>query len=938
MQGGLDEYQALEADERDLARSKRARSLSTVLGGDQTTMIGTTLNHYRIEEKIGTGGMGKVYRATDSKLGREVAIKVLPDEFAKDPERLARFDQEARHLALLNHPNIAAIYGLEESDGVRFLVLELVPGDTLAERIATGPLPVDEALTLCRQIAEALEAAHERGIIHRDLKPANVKVTPDGKVKVLDFGLAKAFDPQEVSPGGAPVDLSQLPTVTSPATQAGIILGTAAYMSPEQARGKPVDKRTDIWSFGCVMYECLTGKRTFRGETASDTIAKILEREPDWSALPAMTPAILHRLLRRCLRKEANDRVRDIGDARIEISEALTEPSKAQRERIAVPSNASWKRPVTWSVLGLLVVLSALASGFAVWSLLRTPLSPPLLNRMVIPLPSAAPLEGKTFHPAVALSPDGTALVYVARRGDSTQLYLRPMDQFEATPIPGTKGGSGPFFSPDGRWVGFFADSMLKKVLLSGGNPLRICEVPSEMVRGASWGNDDTIVFSPSGFMGLLRVSANGGIPKAVTETGMDSYLWPEILPGGQDILFTSIARGRFADARIGVLSLETGETKFLDVRGSNAHYALSGHVVFARAGALLAVPFDLERRESIGEPLIVVEDVMDNPSTGAGHFSISGAGDLAYVGGGVDAVESTLVWVDRRGKEKPLPLAQGVYDDPRLSPDGKRLAVTVNGNDVWVYDVNRGTPIRLTFDEAMDHEPVWTPDGKRITFSSNRNGTPNLFWRLADGSGEAEQLTKSEYGQWSGAWSPDGKVLIYTTASGSMGNMDIWLFHLDDGKGERKTEPFIDTPYAEWAVKFSPNGRWVAYVSNESGQQQVYVRPYPERNPKIPISTGGGSEPVWARDGRELFYRSGDKMMVVSITMEPSFTASKPEILFEGQYKLSAPGYPWYDVSPDGQRFVMIKASGVRSAPTYVNVILNWFEELKRLVPTESD
>jgi serine/threonine-protein kinase len=891
---------------------------------------GQKFSHYRLVEKIGEGGMGVVWRARDTRLDRDVALKVLPEAFTSDADRLARFEREAKVLASLNHPNIGSIHGLEEADGVKALVLELVEGPTLADRIAEGPIPLDEALPIARQVAEAFEAAHEQGIIHRDLKPANVKVKTNGTVKVLDFGLAKAFLPEV---GDA--DLSQSPTLTARATQMGVIMGTAAYMSPEQARGKPVDKRTDIWAFGCLLYETLTGRQTFPGETVSDTIAAVLKQEPNWSALPASTPIKVRDLLQRCLQKDSQQRLRDIGDARIEIEESLAEPSAAPREGMAVRIGPSWKRPVTWSVLGLLVVLSALTGGLTVWRLIRTPLSSPPLNRLAVPLQSAAPLESKTLHPAVALSPDGTHLVYVARRSDSTQLYLRPMDQFEATPIPGTEGGSGPFFSPDGRWVGFFADGMLKKVSLLGGSPLRICEVPSAMVRGASWGGDDTIVFSWLASMGLLRVSAKGGIPKAVTEAGSHSYLWPEILPGGRDILFTSIARGRFADARIGVLSLETGETKFLDVLGSNAHYAPSGHVVFARAGALLAVPFDLEQRESIGEPMIVVEDVMGNPSTGAGHFSISGAGDLAYVGGAVDAAESTLVWVDRRGKEEPLPLPQGVYEDPRLSPNGQRLAVTVNSNDIWVYDVNRGTPIRLTFDEAVEHEPIWTPDEKRITFSSNRDGTPNLFWRLADGSGEAEQLTKSEYAHYANAWSPDGKVLIYTTTSDRIGGVDTWLFRLDNGMNDRKTEPFINTPHSEWSAKFSPNGRWVAYLSDEMGQAEVYVRPYPERDPKIPISTGGGVEPVWARDGRELFYRNGDKMMVVSITVEPTFIPSKPEMLFEGQYRLSAPGYPYYDVAPDGQRFVMIKASGVRSAPTYVNVVLNWFEELNRLLPT---
>src|SRR6266581_8053661 len=726
-----------------------------------TLAAGTKLGPYEILAPVGAGGMGEVYRARDTKLARDVALKVLPEAFAKDCERMARFQREAQMLASLNHPNIASIYGLEESGGVRALVMELVEGPTLAERIATrnrrdsggaglapparaqqaAPLPLDEVLSIAKQIAEALEAAHDRGIIHRDLKPANIKVTEGGKVKVLDFGLAKAFNPQDSA-----VNLNQTnsPTLGIAATQAGVFVGTAAYMSPEQARGKPLDKRTDIWSFGCVLYETLTGRQAFAAETVSDTIAAILGRDPDWQALPAETPANIRVLLRRCLQKDVTHRFRDIGDARIEIEEAL-DPSRAIPvigAVLAEPRAARRRRAITWS----LTVLAAASIGVALWSLLRAPALPtrPIVRLSVALPPSDRLALGLT--PVVALSPDGSRLAYVANHSGAQQLYVRPIDHLEATAIPGTESAESPFFSPDGQWLGFFAEGKLKKVSLSGGAALDLCSAAAN--RGASWGPDDNIILTPSfGVSGLFRVSAAGGTPKPLTildhKKGEFSHRWPEILPGAKAVLFTNGGGASFDDARIAVQSLETGERRTLLEGGTYARYVPSGHLVYAHAGGLLAVPFDLKRLEVTGTPVSILEGVSMSSLNGVAQFSFSGDGSLAYVSGGLSVGERTLLWVDRKGAAQPIPAPPRGYISPRLSPDGQRLAVGISGSSwgVWLYDLARGTLTRLA-ETLLIPFPTWTPDGKRLTANLVRQAPLNFSWMPADGGGSAERLT----------------------------------------------------------------------------------------------------------------------------------------------------------------------------------------------------
>ena len=864
-------------------------------------------------------------------------------------------------LASLNHPNIATIYGLEESNGTYALVMELVEGPTLAEKIgvAQGPPPgpaafqleepqrrkagvalqIDETLQIAKQIAEGLEYAHERGVIHRDLKPANVKVRPDGTVKILDFGLAKAL---EDTPAAGSINDS--PTISAAATREGMILGTAAYMSPEQARGKPADKRADIWAFGVVLYEMFTGQRLFGKETVSDTLAAVITKEPDWEVLPPSTPPRIRELARRCLTKEPRRRLGDIGEARIAIEETLSGAAEVgaglvpalgrpQEPALNAVEGAPLQRALPWALAAISTVLLL---ALAISNKLRTPRPTTRpIARLVVTLPPSDRLAlGNT--PVLSLSPDGSRLVYVANHSGSTQLHVRAIGRFEATPIPGTEGAESPFFSPDGQSGGFFAEGKLKRVSLSGGAPFTVCSAASN--RGGSWGPDDIIIFTPSPVTGLFRVSAAGGSPKPVAvpdrKKGELSYRWPQILPGGKAVLVT-IWNGITVDAaRIDVLSLETGKHRVVVDGGTYARYVPSGHLVYARAGGLLAVPFDLKRLQVTGSPVSILEGVSMNPDFGAAEFSSSADGSLAYVAGGSNGGESTFLWVDRKGVAQPLPAPPRAYTSPRLSPDGRRLAVAIKGAanpGVWLYELGRGTLTRLTEISGTVPWLIWTPDGKRLTFPSLAGGAMDLYWMSADGSGIPERLIRGEIYLWPGSWSPDGRVLAFTEVDPTTG-WDIWVLEIE---GDRKARPFLQTPSNEGGAVFSPDGRWLAYQSDEAGRAEIYVRPFPGPGGKSQISTEGGTEPVWSRDGRELFYRNGDKMIVAAVETKPGFAAGKPKLLFEGHYETSIYPYePNYDVSPDGQRFLMIKASEQESAATQLNVVLNWSDELRRLAP----
>jgi serine/threonine-protein kinase len=921
-------------------------------------LIGRKISHYSVTAKLGEGGMGEVYRATDTKLGRDVALKVLPEAFASDAERMARFQREAQVLASLNHPNIASIYGLEEADGVRCLVLELVEGETLAERIAKGPIPLDEALPIARQVAEALETAHERGVIHRDLKPGNIKVTPESTVKVLDFGLAKAFQGEETEE-----DIAKSPTLTAMATQAGIILGTAAYMSPEQAKGKRVDRRADIWAFGVVLFEMLSGKQVFRGETVSETLAAVMMKDIDWNLLPADTPPHLHRLLRRCLDKDPKSRLRDIGEARLTLEGYLADPSTSTvalepadiSATGATAAQPVWLRRLPWAAAGVL------GFGFLLllWGLWHTtrPIIRPAIRlpvQMTAEQQIAVGSAGTGGATNFAISADGTRIAYVLESGGSRQLYVRSLDKAEETLLSSTEGAYAPFFSPDGEWVAFFANNALKKVSVSGGAPLTLCDVRS--AKGGSWGPDDTIVFAPHSIVGLSRVPAAGGTPEAITETteGVRSHRWPQFLPGGQAVLFMVQPSGSsYDDSNIEVLNLETGEREVIHQGGTYPRYLPSGHLVYAREGTLFGVPFDLDRMEMKGSPAPLLEGLMQSGLSGDAHYAFSDTGTLLYLSGTAVGGQTNLAWVDMQGSVELVPEPAREYYDLRFSPRGDRLALTTNeggSDDVWVYDFARDGMTRLTFAQEDDSEAIWTPDGRRVTYSSEAGGTGNLYWTLADGSGQPERLTESNEEQGANDWSPDGKVLIFGQR-GSQTRWDLWALHLDEdaqpasAEGKSPTargrlEPYLQSPFNEGNARFSPDGRWLAYQSNETGRVEVFVRPFPDTGGKVQISTDGGSQPVWAPRGRELYYRVPDGLMAVSFSVRGNeFRGKKPRQLLEVQIA-GDPFNPAYDVEPGGRRFLVRQVEGEEETVeiTHLNFILNWFDELRQRVPTDGN
>jgi len=897
-----------------------------------------SIAHYKITDKIGQGGMGEVYRATDTKLNRDVALKLLPDLFSKDPDRMARFSREAQVLASLNHPNIASIHGLEESGGKRALVMELVEGETLQERLKRGPIPLEEALTIAKQIAEALEEAHEHGIIHRDLKPANVKITPKGTVKVLDFGLAKALEGEA---SGSSPDLSQSPTLSAAATAAGVIMGTAAYMSPEQARGQKVDRRADIWSFGIVLYEMLTGKQTFTGDTVSDVLAAVLRSDIDLNALPGDVPPVIRQLLRRCLTRDRKRRLQSIGDARVIVEDYLENPVDEKTVismRVAAPTTPVWKRVLPTALVALVAagVTAAIVSGLGGGTA-----EPPLRLDFAL-------LDGPLFSglgSSAVLSPDGTRIAYVVGDENATTLYVRSLDQLESTEIAsgsGTTSAYHPFFSPDGAWLGYVTPQELLKVPVTGGTPLRLCKV--DRSRGASWAPDDTIIFAPSPSSPLFRVPATGGEPQPLTtldEANKEAtHRWPQVLPGGEAVIFTSHTQpaGGFDNANIEVLILKTGERKVLHRGGSYARYVPSGHLVYVNEATLFAAPFDLGNLELTGSPAPVVQDVSWTVSDGGAQFTFSDTGRLAYVRGESAVPEYPVVWVDRNGRTAPLWEERGSYGNPRMSPDGKRLSLTVlrEGNwDVWVYDLERSVSTRLTFDEGSDTEQIWSPDGESIAFSSDQDGPDNLYRKRADGSGDLERLTESDKPEWATSWSSDGRFITYLTTGDAF---DLWVVPLE---GERKPEPFLATSFTEANGAFSPDGRWMAYASNESGRSEVYVRPFPTQGGKWQVSDGGGGYPRWSRDGRELFYRTDDGIMVASVeSAGDTFRAGKPRPVFQGSFRggtaglaLAGNNFADYDVTPDGERFVMFPAADDEGAGQHphLTLVTHWFDDLRR-------
>jgi Tol biopolymer transport system component len=886
--------------------------------------IGTRISTYEITNHIGSGGMGEVYQAHDTKLGRDVAIKVLPEAFAHDPERHSRFQREAKLLASLNHPNIATIHGLEDSNGTSYLVMELVPGDTLQQRIKRdGPVPVEEALAIAKQIAEALEAAHEKGIIHRDLKPANVKLTPEGKVKVLDFGLAKAFagDTSEV-------DIGNSPTLSQVATMQGVILGTAAYMSPEQARGKSVDKRTDIWAFGCVLYELLTGKQVFHGEDITEILASVVKSEPDWEALPTAAPRKLRTLLQRCLQKDRRKRFHDAGDVRIEIEDAIATPKDSGVAQSA-PASAS---KLSWAVAAALAII-AVVTTFGWWRSTR-PVEHPLV-RLDVDLGPDVSL-GPSYGTDVILSPDGTRMVYVSQN----RLLTRRLDQPNATELAGTQGAVEPFFSPDGQWVAFFGGGTLQKISVEGGSAIMLCAV--NIATGGSWGEDGNII-AALGLRGVLsRIPSAGGTPTPVTElqNGEVTHRWPQILPGGKAVLFTAGTTDLGADeANIEVVSLTDHHTKTLVRGGTFGRYLPSGHLIYVNRGTLFAVPFDVDRLEVHGTPVPVLDQVGYNPALGSAQLDFSQTGTLIYRSGGAGGDLSTVQWLDAAGKTQPLLAKPGNYGRPGISPDGQRLAVEVtrgSGTDIWLYDWKRDTMTRLTF-TGNTHAPVWSPDGRYIAFQVLGKGLSVI---RSDGSGKPQPLTQNKNVQYPWSFTPDGKRLAFIEQTA--GKFRLWTVPLEiDSAGLRagKPEVFLQTTADERAPSFSPDGRWLAYASDESGTFQVYVRAFPDKGGKWQISNSSGTYPSWSRNGRELFFETLDNHIMVAGYTEKgdSFVADKPRTWSEDRIGGSVNTVKNVDLAPDGKRMVAlmpVETAEGQNAQSQVIFLENFSDELRRKVP----
>jgi dipeptidyl aminopeptidase/acylaminoacyl peptidase len=899
---------------------------------------GTRLGPYEIVGAIGAGGMGEVYRATDTNLGRDVAIKVLPAAFAEDAERLGRFEREAKTLASLNHPNIAIVHGLEKAGGIRALVMELVDGLTLADRIDQGAIPVDEALPIARQIADALEAAHEQGIIHRDLKPANVKVRADGTVKVLDFGLAKTMEPTgAMSPGR-----SMSPTITTPAmTQVGVILGTAAYMAPEQAKGKPADKRSDIWAFGCVLSEMLTGTRAFGGEDVSDTLAAVLRGEPDWGMLPAGTPASIRRLLRRCLEKDRRRRLSDAADARLEIEDALTTPASDAPAMPATGSPVGWGRGAMIAAAAL--VVGGAAAGGAVWIATRP--GPARVTRTTI-LTSGETSVFNNPNNNLAITRDGSRVVYHA----AGQLVVRRLDQLEPTTLIDSGSPTAPFVAPDGQWVGFFDGPALKKVAITGGPPVTLVQntfTGSGGPLGATWDTQGTIVFATNATRGLRRVSAAGGEAETLTTPdaarGELRHVWPEFLPDGQGVLFTILRGDSGLDAPdIMLLDLTTGTQSMLIRGGNHARYVPTGHLIYGTGDSLRAVAFDVARRKVIGNAVPVLALV--GSGTGPAdryEYGVATDGTLVYRVPAFAATR-TLMWVDRQGHETPLGAPAGPYLHPRLAPDGTRVVVFRSDRgqkrDLWIWDLPRAMLTRAVLDEAGGTVPLWTPDSRRLVFSSNRSDRQNLYVRATDGTGKTARLTESPNPQHPTGVTPDGTQIVFYELTPSQ-QRDIRLLTLTPTP---QVTPLVETRFDETGGVVSPDGRWLAYESNNTGAYEVYVRPFPVVDSGLwPVSANGGVQPLWARNGRELFYVAPDgALMAVAVEPRgPVWSAGAPARLVAGRYFRGGEGTSMrqYDVTADGQRFLMMK-DDVRDteAASPIIVVQNWFEELKRLVPVK--
>jgi eukaryotic-like serine/threonine-protein kinase len=906
---------------------------------------GTKLGRYEITGPLGAGGMGEVYRAKDTRLDRTVAIKILPAQFSSNPVRKQRFEREAKTISSLNHPHICVLHDVGHQDGIDYLVMECVEGETLAKRLEKGPLPLEQVLKFGTQIADALDKAHRSSVVHRDLKPGNIMLTPTG-AKLLDFGLAKP-----VAPLTSVATLTAAVTQSSPMTEQGAIVGTFQYMSPEQVEGKELDGRSDIFSLGAVLYEMVTGQKAFQGKSQLSVASAILEKEPaPINSIKPMTPPALDHAIRLCLAKDPEQRRQTAHDVFLDLD-------WISKEEHTHPSGSSLipVRPTRQNIM--FRIAAPLAAGVVVaglgWMLLRRPVVPSRVMRFAISLPAGEAFGGSWWwFPSIAVSPDGSQIAYVAHRGGASQIYLRSVGDLIAHAVPGTEGAEAPFSSPDGRWLGIDSGGTLKKIPLAGGPPITISTVRgASNFYGACWAPDDTIYFG--GDSGLLKVPATGGESKNVTtvdaKNGETEHRFPEILPGGKALLFALRTGDQpsFDDASIAALTLATGERKILVKSGTHPHYISTGHLVFLRAGVLLAVSFDPVRLETKGTAMPVIEKIIENPRIGAGQYTVSSTGSLFYIPGGVTYGEHELVFVDKAGNVRSLTANKRPYEDLTISPDGRFIATTVEGpvTDTWIHDIARDTETRFTFG-VENRDPVWMSDGKRIAYNGFKKGKYGVFWKPLDGSGPEEPLLTSDKGVVAWFWSRDGRLLLYSESAPNVGQ-NFGILPMDDR--EHRHLLFPPQYNVDWAV-FSPDGHWIAFSSDESGRQEVYVAPYPSLAPEERISAHGGLHPLWAPNGRELYYRtrasleelqqqgSGgralaerSRVMAVSIETRPEFKAGRPRMLFEGPYFESGHDFA---ITPDGRGFILIRESESEFGPKEMHVVLNWFEELKQRVP----
>jgi eukaryotic-like serine/threonine-protein kinase len=930
---------------------------------------GTKLGSYEVLSSLGAGGMGEVYRAHDTKLNRDVALKVLPEAFAADAQRMGRFEREAQVLASMNHPNIAAIYGLEESGSTRALVMELVEGQTLDELLGTGKSKIEnrksgvetrtgfdlraanaEPLSIARQIAEALEYAHERGIIHRDLKPANIKITPEGAVKVLDFGLAKALDTDTSATSG----VSSSPTLTAVATQAGVIIGTAAYMSPEQARGKAVDRRADIWAFGCVLYEMFSGKRLFAGETISDTLAAVIMKEPEWEALPPTTPAPIQKLIRRCLTKDPRQRLRDIGEARIVIEQTISgvgpiqePPQPAVAPPAALPPEperrSSARSLLPWGVAAAAIAAAVLlgvghfGSSTAPARTIRSTISPP---------EGVSFASSGTYGGGAVISPDGAHLVVPARDASGKySLWVRQLDSLTLQKLEGTEGARYPFWSADSRFVAFFVPGKLKKIDVTGGPPQSVCDAPSG--RGGAWSKNDIIVFSPDVSAGLSSVPAAGGASTALVPLDksrqQSSLRWPEFLPDGRHFLYWGGDPYSSENSGIYIASIEGKDSRFLFKSDTNAVFAPSGYLLYLKEQNLMAQPFDASSLKLTGTAFPIAEQIANPEAFRLGFFSVSQNDILVYQTGG--AVKRQVLSLDPTGKQ----LGQvgnntnALYI--QLSPDGRRLAETLyddqsKSGDIWLVDLARGVQTRFTFDPKDDDTPVFSPDGSRIVFASNRKGQYDLYVKDASGAGTPQALFETKEDKYPTDWSRDGKYIAFTqvTSAGKSG-VDLWILPLF---GDKKPFPFLQTDFAEADGVFSPDGHWLAYESNESGKVEVYIAPFngntgltgggsAVQGGKWQVSQGGGTLPAWSRDGKCLYFLSPDnQLMQAEINAKGSAVeVGVPRTVFQALFASVGAGARTYDVAPDAKHIYILGTKETASVP--ITLVADWTAGIKK-------